>query len=321
MSVNNPNPNVPQEFWSSYIVEKLFKENPHMALCMDESKFVMGGSVVYIPQAGAKPNVVKNRSSLPAAAVQRADTVVLYPLDDWTTDPTLITASEAQEISYSKQDSVLGDIVATMVESIGDELLYNWVRGYKPVSGGGTSVENIPSSRQILTSGAAAAVNPNDGQTGTRKALSYKDFQAAQALFNKDNVAKTERYAICESYMFQQLMDSFSANQMAAFGQTVDLENGILGKFAGFTFLERSSVLSFTTAGVPNPVGQALAATDNLGCFVWQKNSVGKSMGTNELFQRANDPMYYGDIFSGRIKMGGRCRREDWKGVAVILQN
>jgi hypothetical protein len=314
------NPKVPQEFWSSYIVEKLFKDNPHLNLCMDESKFVMGGSVVYIPQAGARPNVVKNRSSLPAATVQRADTAVLYPLDDWTTDPTLITASEAQEISYAKQDSVLGDHTATLSERIGDEILYNWVRGYKPVSGGGTTVENIPAGRQIATTGAATAVNPNDGQTGTRKALTYKEFQAAQAQFNKDNVPKTERYAICESYMFQQLMDSFSANQMAAFQQTVDLENGVLGKFAGFTFLERSSVLSFSTAGVPNPVGQALAATDNLGCLVWQKNSVGKSMGTNELFQRANDPQYYGDIFSGRIKMGGRCRREDWKGVAVIVQ-
>ena len=72
------NPKVPQEFWSSYIVEKLFKDNPHLNLCMDESKFVMGGSVVYIPQAGARPNVVKNRSSLPAATVQRADTAVLY---------------------------------------------------------------------------------------------------------------------------------------------------------------------------------------------------------------------------------------------------
>ena len=70
------NPKVPQEFWSSYIVEKLFRTNPHMKLCFDESKFVQGGAVVYIPQAGAKPNVVKNRSSLPAAAVQRQDTSV-----------------------------------------------------------------------------------------------------------------------------------------------------------------------------------------------------------------------------------------------------
>jgi hypothetical protein len=314
------NPKVPQEFWSTYIVEKLYRSNPHLKLCFDESKFVNGGSIVYIPQAGAKPNVVKNRSSLPAAAVQRADTSVFYPLDVWSTDPTTITYQEAQEISYAKQDSVLGDHTATLAEAIGDEISYNWVRGFKPTAGGGSTVEYLPVSRQIPTTGNAEAVNPNDGQTGTRKALTYKEFQTANALFNKDNVGKTDRYAMCESYMFQQLMDSLSSNQMAAFQQTVDLPNGILGKYAGFTFLERSSVLAMSAAGVPVPVGQALAATDNLGCLVWQKNSVGISIGDTELFQRMNDPLYYGDIYSGLIKMGGRCRREDWRGLAVIVQ-
>jgi len=314
------NPKVPQEFWSSYIVEKLFRTNPHMKLCFDESKFVQGGAVVYIPQAGAKPNVVKNRSSLPAAAVQRQDTAVLYPLDVWSTDPTTITYQEAQEISYAKQDSVLGDHTAVLAETVGDELLFNWVKGIKPAVGGGTTVEYLPTTKMIRTSGASATVNDVDGQTGTRKALTYKEFQTAQAQMNKDNVDKADRYAICESYMFQQFLESLSSNQMAAFQQTVDLANGVLGRYAGFTFLERSSVLSFTSAGVPNAVGQALAATDNLGCLLWQKNSVGISIGDTELFQRMNDPLYYGDIYSGLIKMGGRCRREDWKGITAIVQ-
>ena len=45
------NPKIPQEFWVSYIVEKLRKTNPHIALCYDESQFIVGGSEVYIPQA------------------------------------------------------------------------------------------------------------------------------------------------------------------------------------------------------------------------------------------------------------------------------
>ena len=50
------NAKVPQEFWSSYIVEKLRKDNPHINLCYDESQFVKGGAVVYIPQAGTSPS-------------------------------------------------------------------------------------------------------------------------------------------------------------------------------------------------------------------------------------------------------------------------
>jgi hypothetical protein len=75
------NPKIPQEFWVSYIVEKLRKTNPHIALCYDESQFIVGGSVVYIPQAGAKPNVVKNRGFGAATAVQRGDTAIAYVLD------------------------------------------------------------------------------------------------------------------------------------------------------------------------------------------------------------------------------------------------
>lgn len=315
------NPKVPQELWVSYIVEKIFKTNPHLKLCFDESKFVKGGSIVYIPQAGAKPNVVKNRASLPATAVKRADTAIMYGLDEFTTDPTLITWSEGMEISYNKTDSILGDHTNTLVENLGDEMLYNWVRGFKPTAGGGSTVEYLPVGRQIETSGAATAVNSEDGQTGMRKATHYKEFQTAQARMNKDGVSKEGRYAMLESNMYQEFIDSLSGNMMAAFQASADLKNGIVGSFAGFTFLERSSVLAFDpTTKQPILPGEALEADSNLSALLWQKDSVTKATGDTELFQDFGNPLYYGDIHSGLIKHGGRCRREDWRGVMTIVQ-
>lgn len=314
------NPKVPQELWNSYIVEKLWKTNPHLNLCTDESKHVQGGSVVYIPQAGAKPTVVKNRSTYPATAVQRNDTAVLYALDVWTTDPTHIPVADQLEISYEKTDSVLGDHVNTLVESVGDEILYRWVYGVKPAAGGSTTSGTLPVARQISTSGAATAVNTVDGQTGNRKAFSFKELQAAQAQMNKDGVAKEGRFAMLESYLLQQFIDSLSANQMAAYQQSADLAKGIVGSFAGFQILERSSVLAFTSAGVPIVPGTALAASDNLAALCWQKDSVTKASGDTQLFQDLDNPLYYGDVYSGLLKMGGRCKREDWKGVIAIVQ-
>ncbi|AKK74446.1 hypothetical protein OK18_19130 [Chryseobacterium gallinarum] len=316
------NPKVPQELWVSYIIEKLWKTNPHLKLCFDESKFVKGGSIVYVPQAGAKPNVVKNRPNIPAVAVQRGDTVVFYPLDVYSTDPTVITWTEGMEISYAKTDSVLGDHTNTLVETVGDDMLYNWVRGFKPIAGGGSVVEYLPASKQIKTTGPATAVNSVDGQTGQRKGLHHKEFQKAQAMMNKDNVPKEGRYAMTESNMYQEFIDSLSANQMAAFQATADLANGIVGKFAGFTFLERSSVLAFDPAtNQPILPGEALAGDSNLGCLLWHKDSVSKATGDTELFQDMRNPLYYGDVHSGLIKTGGRCRREDWKGVMAIVQD
>jgi hypothetical protein len=314
------NPKIPQEFWVSYIVEKLRRTNPHIMLCSDESQFVKGGSVVYIPQAGAAPSVVKNRAFGAATAVQRGDTAVVYALDVFTTDPTAITYAEAMEISYEKTDSVLGDHTDTLAETIGDELTYNWIKGVKPAVGGGTTTEFLPVGRRIATTGASTAVNPNDGQTGTRKAMTYKEVQAMQAKFNKDNVPKTDRYAMLESYMQQEFLDSLSNNQMAAFQQSADLANGVVGKLFGFTFLERSSVLALTSGGTFRLPGEALAATDNLASIFWQKQSVTKALGSTELFQDFGNPLYYGDIHSGLVKMGGRCKREDWKGIGIVVQ-
>lgn len=316
------NPKVPQELWASYIVEKLWKTNPHLNLCDDESKFVKGGSIVYIPQAGGKPGTQKNRPTIPAVAVQRGDTVIFYPLDVYTTDPTVITWTESMEISYAKTDSVLGDHMGTLAETVGDDMLYNWVRGFKPTVGGGSAVQYLPVANQLKTSGSATSVNLEDGQTGQRKALHYKEFQTAQARMNKANVAKNDRYAMLESNMLQEFIDSLSNNQMAAFQGSVDLKNGVVGSYAGFTFLERSSVLAFDpTTNQPILPGEALEADTNLSTILWQKNSVTKATGDTELFQDMANPLYYGDIHSGLVKFGGRCKREDWKGVLTINQS
>lgn len=310
---------IPVEVFQAYIVEKLRKDNPHLQFATDESDRVLGGSVVHIPQAGASPNVVKNRKTFPATAVQRGDTHVTYTLDVYSTDPTHVTWHEENEISYDKTDSVLNDEVATLIESVGDNMLWNWVHGLKP-SGGAYIADVIPASNIIDTSGNATAVNPEDGQTGTRKAFSYVELQTAQARMNKNRVPKNGRYAMLESYMYQQFIDSLSQNQMAAFQGAADLENGIVGRFAGFNIMERSSVLAFKADGTLQLPEEALDADSNLGCLCWHIQSVAKAEGDIKPFQDTDNPLYYGDIFSALVKFGGRCRREDWRGILVIRQ-
>ena len=84
--------------------------------------------------------------------------------------------------------------------------------------------------------------------------------------------------------------------------------------------MERSTVLAFSQAGVLNVPGAALQATDNLASLCWQKNSVAKAKGDIKPFQNVDDATYYGDILSALVKMGGRCRRADWKGIIAIVQ-
>lgn len=310
---------IPVEVFHAYIIEKLRRENPHLAAAVDESSFVLGGSVVHIPQAGNSPAVVKNRKTFPATAVQRGDSFVTYPLDVFSTDPTHVTWHEENEISYNKTDSVMNDHVATLVEAVGDNVLHSWIKGLKP--SGSTFVDDeLPAGNKIETAGAAAAVNPTDGQTGQRKAFTYRELQTAQAQMNKAGVPKNDRYAMLESYMYQQFIDSLSANQMAAFQASADLSKGIVGEFAGFKIMERSFVVAFSEAGQLKAFGEALAATDNLASLCWQKQSVAKALGDVKPFQETDSPTYYGDIFSALLKSGGRCRRAGWEGLIAIVQ-
>lgn len=310
---------IPVEVFQTYIVEKLRKENPFLNCAVDESSDVLGGSVVHIPQAGKAPSVVKNRDTFPATAVQRGDSSITYALDVFSTDPTHVTWHEENENSYDKTDSVLNDHIATLVEAIGDNMLYAWIKGMKK-SGSSLVDDIIPAKNRITTTGAETAVNTTDGQAGTRKALTYKELQTAQAMMNKAGVPKTDRYCLLESYMYQQFLDSLSANQMAAFQNSADLKNGIVGRFAGFDIMERPSVLAFASGGTPLVPGTAFGTDTNIGCLCWQKLSVAKAVGDIKPFQDNDSPTYYGDIFSALVKTGGRCRRADWKGIVVIVQ-
>lgn len=313
--------NIPVEIFSEYIVEKLRRSNPHLQHASDESRYILGGSVVHIPQAGASPTVVKNRDTYPATAVRRGDTSVTYALDVYTSTPTHIAWDEENEASYDKIDSVMNDHVATLVEAVGDNAFYLWLKGLKKDANGALQADVIPSSNIIYTTGAEEAMAIADGVTATRKAFTAADLAKAQYLMNHANVPKEERYACLESAQYKQLIDSLSANQMAAFQQSADLANGVVGRLYGFDIMERSSVAAFSALGAPVEPGTTLTADNYIGAVCWQKDCVTKSLGDILPFLNERQATYFGDIFSALVKFGGRCKRSDWGGVVAILSD
>lgn len=307
---------ISQEVFANYIVEKLRRSNPHLGLAADESQYVKAGAVVHIPQAGASPQTVKNRSTFPAVATQRGDTSVTYALDSFTTEPVHVAWSEQAEISYDKTDSVLADHVATLMETVGDNIIYDWVAGLKNK---GAATDVIPASNILITAGTLDAFELAPGKTVQRNAFSYKDLENAQYLMNHQNVPKQGRYALLESKMYQQLLDSLSANQMAAFQAAADLKNGICGRLFGFDILERSAVLNFVSTTTPVVPGTEIVNTMNPAALCWQKDCVAIAKGDIMPYQDLGNPLYYGDIFSAEVKMGGRAKRSGYEGVVAII--
>lgn len=295
------------EVWKKYIIEKFRKDNAFMFKSVDDSGYVLGGAVVHIPQAGADPNIVKNRSVYPATAAIIGDTDVTYTLDTYSSDPMHIPWASIQTLSYNKIDSLLGRQTKKLGETIADDLLIKWspaVGQFITTTGGPTALTDAPVS----------------GQTGTRKQLNSKDIIKAFVAMNITNTPKAGRVMLVDDNMFGGLYDSLTDSQMNSFNQFADNANGILGRLHGFDIMTRSSVLAYDNTNAVKGLASALAATDNLASLCWHPDTVNRAVGTMKPFQDINNPLYYGDIYSAMVRMGGRKERNDLLGVLAIVQ-
>ncbi|MBU7576658.1 MAG: hypothetical protein KAF40_01230 [Flavihumibacter sp.] len=295
---------IDMEIWKKYIIEKFRKDNAFMFASKDDSGFVLGGSVVHIPQAGASPVVVKNRNSYPAVAVRRTDTDITYVLDSYTTDPTHIPFIETQTISYKKLDSVLGDHMSTLGETIADDLLIKWA----------------PAATEFVRT-TGAAVGPITGQTGNRKGFSPKELKKAMILMNTKNVPKAGRRALIDDNMYEFFYDSLTDSQANAFNQFANEKEGIVGRLHGFDIYTRSSVVAYSSANAVKALDSVLAAADNLASLCWHPRTVCRAVGEMKPFQEKDNPLYYGDLYSMLVRMGGRKERADNVGVIAIVQD
>ena len=298
---------IQREIWQDHIEGNLFKNNEFLLASTDAGQYVLQGQVVHIPQAGATPNIQKNRSSLPATIVQRTDADITYTLDEYTSDPILIPYAETLELSYNKRESVLSEHEASLRQTVADNLLISW----SPTAAGG----------QLRTSGDATATHLA-GTTGNRKKLTVQDLKAAQLQLNKQNVPMEGRYALLSADMFQQLTDDLSVTQYRDFSAAYNVKDGVLGRLFGFNIMMRSSVVTYTNDTVPalNPYGAAAAVTDNDAALCWQMDALERAVGAIKFFERTDDPTYYGNVYSMSVRIGGRKRRSDACGVMSIIQ-
>ena len=293
---------VNREMWRPDIVESLFKSNAWMSRSFNADEYVVGGRVVHIPQAGAPSNVERNRVLLPAPIVKRTDTDIVYALDEYTSDPRLITDIDKKELSYDKRQSIIRDDTGKMMEVAGDNMLYNWS-------------SNVPSGSKILTTGGnATATAP--GATGNRKIITEADIRSAQTLLNKQNAPKEGRVMVLSSDFLNQLMAD--NNLKYAFQQVINLKEGSVGRLYGFDLYERSGVLVETTGGTVKLPEAASATDDNECALFYYENHVERALGDVEIFDNPMQAAYYGDLISFLLRLKGRNRREDNKGVGLI---
>ena len=294
---------VQKEIWQRTIVEGLFADNSFLSRAVNDDMYVNEGKKVHIPNAGAPSGVVLNRDTVPATVYKRTDQDVDYTLGELTTNPILIPYADMVELSYNKRNSVISQDRLALIEKAAEAMLAAWLPA---------------AANRVLTTGyGVPAWTPS--ATGLRKKITPSDVSALQVRFNADNVPQTDRVLLLDAQMYQQLLDGMTQSQAIGFFQAADVKRGVMGMLYGFEVMVRSTVYRFAVDGTLKAVGAAGAATDLAGGLAWQRDSLSRALGEVIMFDRVDDPLYYGDVYSFLVRVGGAIRRYDKKGVYAIV--
>lgn len=295
---------VQKEIWQRTIIEGLFADNTFLSKAVNDDMYVNEGKKVHIPNAGAPSGVVLNRETVPATAQKRIDQDVEYTLGELTTNPVHIPYADTVELSYNKRNSVIDQDRKQIIFMAAEALLKAWLPG---------------AANRVQTTGhGVAAWTPS--ATGLRKKITPADVAALQLRFNADNVPQTERYLLLDANMYQHLLDGMTQTQAIGFFQAADVKRGVMGMLYGFEVLApRSTVYRFAADGTIKDIDAAGAATDLAGGLAWQHDSVSRALGEVKMFDSVDNPLYYGDIYSFLVRVGGAIRRYDKKGVYAIV--
>ena len=294
---------VQKEIWQRTIIEGLFADDNFITKAVNDDMYVNEGKKVHIPNAGAPSGVVLDRDSLPATVYKRTDLDVDYTLHELSTNPILIPYADMVELSYNKRNSVIDQDRKELIFKAAEAMLANWL----PAAG----------NRVQTTGQGVPAWTPS--ATGLRKKITPADVAALQLRMNADNVPQTERYLLLDANMYQQLLDGMTQTQAIGFFQAAHIKRGVMGMLYGFEVMVRSTVYRFAADGTLKAYGAAGAATDLAGGLAWQRDSLSRALGEVKMFDQIDNPLYYGDVYSFLVRVGGAIRRYDKKGVYAIV--
>ncbi|MGQ0739135.1 MAG: hypothetical protein ACT4OJ_08770 [Bacteroidota bacterium] len=299
------------ELWESDVVKNLYKNNKFAMFAYSADQFVLKGKVVHIPVAGAPRQVKKNLAVFPQAAIKRTDNDITYAIDTFYLLPRQIEEIEKYELSYEKRQSVVGEDEEYLIQCAMDNLLYKWAPA---------------AANTILTDGVPVDATLS-GAAGQRASLTKQAFKDVFLKFNATNIPDEDRVALLTAHHYSQFFESLSEAEKTDIGRVADLAKGVVGEYMGFKIMRRSEVLRFRGAdgayAVVDELDDAYAADadDRAASLFWQKNCVERAKGSVKMFDNPNDPLYYGDVFSMILRLGGRQRRAAgvWAAVEAIV--
>ena len=301
-----------KEIWVNQVQDTLNMDAAFLPYSTDHSQYVAFGTV-HLPQSGSNPTILVNPTVFPLAISPRVDTDRTYSLVRYALEPTIIDNLDALQVSYDKRQSVIGQQMSTLVDTIGTRVAYAW-----SASGAANIAE---------TTGSAVDTWLSPGSTGTRKAVALADIANLAKKLDKDNVSRQGRKLLMQADMFWELFAISEVVRASYNGfQANALATGVVAQIFGFDIMMRPTVSIYAkNATTPTAVGAATAVDDSYACIAWHPSFVSRALGTITPMYDSGDngngkPEYLGKVFNMEVMLGAAILRDDMKGVAVLKQ-
>jgi len=251
---------------------------------------VIKGQKVWHPNLAAPAAIVRNRTVLPAIIGQKVDVTTDYTLDNYSTDPVLVSFLEGI-FTYDKYNQHMGQDMRAVSEDIAGMLLYYWAA-------------NVPAAYIIRTKAASDSVAPHiPGATGNRRAVVPADFKEARQVMTKASIPQEGRIAVIDTDMLGTLTDNFLNTTNRDYTSIYNPSTGKLEKLEGFEIIEVPFAMAFSNAGTPaalTPITDGggrvtdFGAAANGGALLYHPDFVERAVGDLKVFENLNDATMYG---------------------------
>lgn len=272
-----------REIWLGDLLNRFWDDDSFLQDGKNLDPFVENDAI-NLAEIGAKPNVVKNRTSYPVPATVRVDTPINLPLDDYSSDSTIVRDVETVALNYAKRQSVIGDHKGAILEKIADDGIYN----ISP---------NVDSTDTPVfeTSGAHNAAK-------SQLVLHSRDIAKMAERFDILKYPKVGRKIAVPADIFWDFVQSDATllAQAQNNGKGGDGTETWVSYF-GFIIYSRANTAYYNPALNKIAYGAVPAADDRQAAIAYIKGrSFGRGKGSAQMYAKVKDPDQQGDVINFR---------------------
>lgn len=278
---------IEKQIWLNMIKEGAIPNTSFLSTGVNMDEFVEFNTL-NLAEAGVDPIVFIDKTD-DVGVVSREDIAIAIPLHTFDTENTLVKNIEEKESSYPKMESVVRSHRNAMLKKIAAFAAHGW-----------TPNQNSDFTPVLIATGGV-------NNAGYRR-LTFEDVLTFEAKYRAQDAEMGNLVMVLNSQHLADLM----AEDMKLYKEIL-----VAKKLFSFDLFDFSQTPIFNgTTGVKKAMGAAVAATDAISSFGFDKTEVMHASGDMDMFLTEKDPKRRGDIVGFQKRFTAQSIRN--KGIGAI---